>query len=139
LGFAPLAVDLRAATTVEEAAELVLAASATPPFTPVGRVSGRRVLDGGVVDNAPAFVADRAGRWRRHLVLLTRPYPPRSVGLRNNRWYLCPRSPVPVDRWDYTRPDRITRTIALGEREAMERMDELRDWLEGDSVGAGAG
>ncbi len=130
LGFEPLAVDLRSVATSDEAADLVLAASATPPFTPVGTVSGRRVLDGGVVDNAPAFVAEREQRWPRHLVLLTRPYPRTSVGHQGNRWYVCPSRPVPVNRWDYTRPERIADTIALGEREARARSDELRTWLE---------
>lgn len=138
LGFRPVAVDLRAAESVEEAADLVLASSATPPFTPVGWVGGRRVLDGGVVDNAPAFLADDLGRWARHLVLLTRPYPPEAMGHRNGRWYLCPSEPVPVDRWDYTRPQRILDTIALGSRDAVLRAEELERWLAASGAPAGA-
>jgi len=131
LGFEPVVADLRDAASVEEAADLVLASSATPPFTPVGRVGGRSVLDGGMVDNAPAFVAERGGPWDRHLVLLTRPYPAASVGHRGRRWYVCPSEPVPADRWDYTRPARITATIALGERDAVRREAELERWLDG--------
>jgi predicted acylesterase/phospholipase RssA len=131
LGFEPVVVDLRACDSEAEAADLVLASSATPPFTPVGRVGGRRVLDGGVVDNAPAFVAERAGPWRRHLVLLTRPYPSAVMGHRAGRWYLCPSEPVPVSRWDYTRPELIEDTIALGRRDAARRRREFDAWLDG--------
>jgi hypothetical protein len=131
LGFEPIAVDARTCRSPEEVTALVLASSATPPFTPVGALAGRPVLDGGLVDNAPAFVAETEGRWRRHLVILTRPYPPSSVGRRGARWYLCPAEPVPADRWDYTRPDRITATIALGGRDAERRRSELERWLDG--------
>lgn len=131
LGFEPLVADLRDCRTVDDAADLVLASSATPPFTPVGRLAGRRVLDGGVVDNAPAFVAEREATWERHLVLLTRPYPPSVMGHRSGRWYVCPSEPVPVNRWDYTRPARILDTIALGARDAVARRSELDRWLQG--------
>lgn len=137
LGFEPIVSDLRQAETVEQAVDLVLASSATPPFTPVGRVNGRRVLDGGVVDNAPAFVAERQGPWRRHLVLLTRPYPAAAMGHRDGRWYVCPSETVPVDRWDYTRPGRILDTIALGAQDAIRREAELQRWLEPGQAGAG--
>ncbi|MEZ4588051.1 MAG: patatin-like phospholipase family protein [Gemmatimonadales bacterium] len=130
LGFEPVVRDLREARSVEEAADLVLASSATPPFTPVGRVDGAPVLDGGVVDNAPAFVAERGERaWDGHLVLLTRPYPPGSVGRRGGRWYHCPSEPVPVNRWDYTRPERIDGAITLGRRDADRFAGELDRWL----------
>jgi len=132
LGFEPVVRDLRKARSVDEAADLVLASSATPPFTPVGRVDGAPVLDGGVVDNAPAFVAERGDRgWDGHLVLLTRPYPPSSVGRRGGRWYHCPSEPVPVNRWDYTRPERIDGAITLGRRDADRFAGELDDWLAG--------
>jgi hypothetical protein len=138
LGFEPIVSDLRQAETVEQAVDLVLASSATPPFTPVGQVNGRRVLDGGVFDNAPAFVADSRGPWRRHLVLLTRPYPPATMGHRDGRWYVCPSGVVPVDRWDYTRPGRILDTIALGTQDAIGREAELHRWLEPARPGAQA-
>lgn len=130
LGFEPLAIDLRTCQSAESLAAVVLGSSATPPFTPVGMVSGYRVLDGGLVDNAPAFVADRTGPWRRHLVVLTRPYPAASVGVRGSRWYLCPEVTPPADRWDYTRPERISATIALGARDARTRRAQLINWLD---------
>ena len=118
LGFRPLAVDARACETPEELTTLILASSATPPFTPVGRFRGERLLDGGLVDNVPAFIIDGAPGIRRNLVLLTRPYPAGSIGQRGDRLYIAPSEPVPISRWDYTRPELLDETIAMGEREA---------------------
>ncbi len=136
LGFAPIAVDLRTCPSVEAAADLVLASSATPPFTPVGHVGGQAVLDGGLVDNAPAFVADEAGPWARHLVVLTRPYPAEVMGERGARWYLCPSEPPAADRWDYTNPERIDQTIALGRRDADRHAAQFVAWLGRGAAGA---
>ncbi|MGE0440806.1 MAG: patatin-like phospholipase family protein [Gemmatimonadales bacterium] len=132
LGFEPDVRDLRHCATPGEAADLIIASSATPPFTPVGSVGGRAVLDGGLVDNAPAFAADALGAWARHLVILTRRYPAEAMGYRGHRWYLCPSVQPPADRWDYTRPARITATIALGESDAARRRAELDRWLNPD-------
>jgi hypothetical protein len=40
------------------------------------------------------------------------------LGLRGARYYIAPTAPVPIERWDYTRPDRLSATIDMGEREA---------------------
>jgi predicted acylesterase/phospholipase RssA len=118
LSFAPHVFDMRDCETPEELAALVLASSATPPFTPVGWFRGRRYLDGGMVDNAPAFVADALPGARRNVVLLTRPYPPGVTGLRGARFYVAPTGPVPTGRWDYTRPASVEEAVEMGEREA---------------------
>ncbi|HEU5220303.1 MAG TPA: patatin-like phospholipase family protein [Gemmatimonadales bacterium] len=130
LGFRPRAFDLRACDAPEDVIDIVLASSATPPFTPIGRRGGQALLDGGLIDNAPAFLADDFSAVRRQLVLLTRPYPETSVGHKGNRWYVSPREPVPVSRWEYTRPDLIEATIALGDREALRRGAELLEFLD---------
>ena len=132
LGFRPKVYDLRACTDPEEVIDLVLASSATPPFLPIGRHGGRPLLDGGLVDNAPAFVAEDTPGVRRHLVLLTRPYPEGSVGHKGNRWYLCPSEPVPISRWEYTRPDLVEATIALGDRDAALHDRSLREFLDAE-------
>ncbi len=132
LGFRSQVFDLRACAGIDEVIEIVIASSATPPFTPLGRHNGSALLDGGLVDNAPAFVAESTPGIRKHLVLLTRPYPAESVGRRGMRWYLCPGEPVPINRWEYTRPDLVDATIALGEREAVRRAAELTAFLDGD-------
>ncbi len=132
LGFTPRAFDLRGCESPEDVIDIVLASSATPPFTPIGRREGQALLDGGLVDNAPAFLADRIPGVGRHLVLLTRPYPESSVGRKGNRWYLSPGETVPISRWEYTRPDLIAATIALGHREAGRREAELSEFLNGN-------
>ena len=83
LSFRPDVFDMRDCESPDELAALVLASSATPPFTPVGLFRGRRYLDGGMVDNAPAFVADAipgvtAQRRAAHAAL--RRSPPRRAG-----------------------------------------------------------
>jgi predicted acylesterase/phospholipase RssA len=129
LGFAPRVFDARACERPEDVAELILASSATPPFTPVGRYAGSRLLDGGMVDNVPAFVAEAIPDVRCNLVLLTRPYPPGVTGRQGNRLYLAPSEPTPISRWDYTRPERVEATLDMGERESELHEPHLRQFL----------
>ncbi len=118
LGFRPFIFDARDCRSPEELADLILASSATPPFTPVGRFRGEPLLDGGMVDNVPAFMAESDSAVTRNIVLLTRPYPTAVLGQNGRRYYIAPSAPVPIERWDYTRPDRLGATIDMGEREA---------------------
>jgi predicted acylesterase/phospholipase RssA len=119
LGFAPIVVDARTCESVEELSNLILASSATPPFTPIGTFRGQKLLDGGMVDNAPAFVIDRQHPELRHnIVLLSRPYHPSVMGVQGTRLYLAPTRPTPIGRWDYTQPHLLDETVAMGERES---------------------
>ena len=119
LGFAPVAVDARSCDTPDELADLILASSATPPFTPVGEFRGRRLLDGGMIDNAPAFLAEEElPAARHHVVFMSRPYHPSVMGVQGRRLYLAPTQPTPIGRWDYTQPHLLDDTVAMGEREA---------------------
>ena len=118
LGFAPVAVDARTCESVDELTDLILASSATPPFTPIGAFRGQRLLDGGMIDNAPAFVAERHPGVERSIVLLTRPYHGSVLGVQGRRLYLAPTTPTPINRWDYTQPHLLDDTIAMGAREA---------------------
>jgi len=125
IGFRPVVVDARTCQESEDLVDLVLASSATPPFTAIGRHRGQRLLDGGMVDNAPAFVAEQAPGVERNLVLLTRPYPSGSVGRKGTRLYLCPTEPVPINRWDYTSADRVDATVRLGRLDADRHAEEI--------------
>jgi predicted acylesterase/phospholipase RssA len=125
LGFRPFIFDARNCRSPEELADLILASSATPPFTPVGRFGGEPLLDGGMVDNVPAFMAERDPAVKHNIVLLTRPYPVQLLGRNGRRYYIAPSAPVPIERWDYTRPDRLGATIDMGEREATLHRDAL--------------
>ena len=105
VGFAPLAVDARTCESPEELAALVLASSATPPITPVGRFRDGAYLDGGFVDNAPASLAEAHPGVARNLVLLTRHFPRLAAHAGGARTYVAPSEPVPVKKWDYARQD----------------------------------
>lgn len=118
LGFRPVIVDARACESAEELTDLVLASSATPPFTPIGRFRGEALIDGGVIDNVPAFVAETVPEVAKNLVILSRPYPAGVLGRQGPRLYLAPSQPTPVECWDYTRSDLADATHAMGGREA---------------------
>jgi predicted acylesterase/phospholipase RssA len=138
IGFTPALFDARECESAEELAALVLASSATPPFTPVGSFRGARFLDGGMVDNAPAFAAEGVAGVERNLVLLTRVYPHALVGRQGRRLYVAPTVPPPVGRWDYTRPELLARTIELGQAEAEVHEAALAAFL-GGALGRGDG
>ncbi len=112
LAFAPHVFDMRGCETPEELAALVLASSATPPFTR---------------DGLPGV--------RRNVVLLTRPYPGGLTGVRGARLYVAPSGPVPAGRWDYTRPQGVEEAVEMGEREAHLHVAELARFLDGE-IGA---
>jgi predicted acylesterase/phospholipase RssA len=137
LAFSPALYDMRECATCEDLADLVLASSATPPFTPVGRYRGRWLLDGGMVDNAPAFVAESLPEVRRTLVLLTRPYPAVPLGRRGARCYVAPTIPPPLERWDYTRPHLMAENVALGERDADHHWELVEAFLNADPLEPG--
>ncbi len=129
LGFRPAIFDLRQCPTAAAATALILASSATPPFTPLGRVDGQVLLDGGLVDNVPAFVLDDRPDVARQVVMMSRPYPPQVVGRQGRRLYIAPLTPPPVSRWDYTRPDLVEATIEQGRREAALHRAALEAFL----------
>jgi predicted patatin/cPLA2 family phospholipase len=129
IGFTPVAVDARACESAEELANLILASSATPPFTPIGNFRGLRLLDGGMIDNAPAFLAERHTEVKRSIVFLSRPYHPSVLGVQKHRLYLAPTHPTPINRWDYTRPHLLDETVAMGEREASIHQPLLDAYL----------
>ncbi|HKP59588.1 MAG TPA: patatin-like phospholipase family protein [Polyangiales bacterium] len=129
LGFREFVADARDCRTPEEVADLVLASSSTPPFTPVGHVHGIALLDGGIVDNVPASVVERERAVQRNLVLLTRPYPAGVTGEHGRRLYLEPSGPVPIERWDYREVAPVDATIELGRADAERYGPVLDAWL----------
>lgn len=132
LGFRPFAVDARECESAAEVADLVLASSATPPFTPLGRFRGLSLLDGGIVDNAPAALVEQEPLVRKNLVLLTRPYPRGVTGERGKRLYIEPSGPVPIERWDYRESADVEATLALGRADAERYAQLLDQWLARD-------
>lgn len=131
VGFKAIAVDARECESAEELANLILASSATPPFTPLGSFRGQRLLDGGMIDNAPAFVVEERHPEARHsIVLMSRPYHASVMGIQGRRLYVAPTRPTPIERWDYTRPHLLDDTVAMGEQEAALHESTLRRYLE---------
>jgi hypothetical protein len=130
VGFKALAFDARDCASPAALADLIIASSATPPFTSVGHFAGRRLLDGGVIDNVPAFLADEVPGIQRNVVMLTRPYRPGVTGRQGARLYVGPSQPLPVERWDFTRPDLLEATIAIGERDAARHETLLTEFLQ---------
>jgi predicted acylesterase/phospholipase RssA len=130
LGFREFVFDARACQSPVELADLVLASSSTPPFTPVGNFRGARLLDGGLVDNVPASLVERVPGVRKNLVLLTRPYPSGVAGVHGERLYLEPSAPIPIERWDYTESAPVDATLALGRHDAQRYGRALEEWLE---------
>jgi predicted acylesterase/phospholipase RssA len=130
LGFRQFVFDARACETPEEVADLVVASSSTPPFTPVGHFRGMNLLDGGICDNVPATLVERHPAVRKTLVLLTRRYPEGVSGEHGTRLYLEPSLPVPIGRWDYREVAPVEETLALGRTDAASYAGLLETWLE---------
>jgi hypothetical protein len=129
LGYRSFVFDMRRCESPAEVADLVLASSATPPFTPVGRFRGTRLLDGGLVDNAPASVVEGVPSVRKNLVLLTRAYPAGVAGVHGKRLYLEPSEPIPIHRWDYRECAAVDATLALGRRDGGRYFELVNRWL----------
>jgi predicted acylesterase/phospholipase RssA len=128
-GFSARVFDARACNTKEELADLIIASSATPPFTAVGNFAGERLLDGGIIDPAPAFVANEVKNISRNLVMLTKPRPPELLGRQDGRLYIAPREPLPARSWDFAQPQLLAETIAIGERDAERNEPLLEEFL----------
>jgi len=138
LGFREFVFDARDCETPDEVADLVLASSSTPPFTPVGNFRGQRLLDGGIIDNAPAFLVERLPAVRKNLVLLTRPYPVGTTGQLGTRLYLEPTAAIPIHRWDYRETADVEATLKLGRDDAQHFAPRLTSWLGGATIDAQA-
>ncbi len=114
LGFRPRVWDARECATIDELIELIVSSSSTPPFTSVGRFREHTLIDGSMVDNAPAFLAEEDPGVAKNLVLLTRPHHPSRLGWQGKRLYIAPARKLPIARWDYTEQAPVDETLALG-------------------------
>jgi hypothetical protein len=132
LGFVPEIVSARDCPDPESLTALILQSSCTPPLLPVYRRGGRIVLDGGLVDNAPA---SWVGEGRRTLVLLTRDYPAERLPRVPGRTYVMPSERIPIVKWDYASPRLMQATFDLGRRDA-EAFVRTREGVEPGPVPA---
>ena len=115
LGFRPEILSARDCDTPESLADLVLASSCTPPFTPIVRVNDRTALDGGLYDNVPAHAISKQDA--ACLVLLTRRYKVSDIPNQPSRLYVQPSQPLPISKWDYTSPGKMQETFDIGRRD----------------------
>ncbi len=115
LGFRPQVLRADQCGTPEDLADLLIASSCTPPFTPITRWEGKVSLDGGLIDNVPVRILD--GEPGRTLVLLTRQYPRESIPRVDGRVYLQPSEPIRITKWDYTNPAGLQEAFDLGRRD----------------------
>ena len=123
MGFSPLVAGNREAENVEEFIGMILSASCVPPVLPGGAYRGRRVLDGGLIDNVPVQLAD--GREGRTLVLLSKRYP-RPLPIANDRVYVQPSRPISLDKFDYANPQGLQETYELGREDGSGFAEHTR-------------
>jgi predicted patatin/cPLA2 family phospholipase len=96
-GFSKEFVAVKKCATSEDLADLVLASSCSPPFTPFYSLHGRPVLDGGLSESVP--MSGLPGQQGRTLVLLTEKEEPtaRMPGIQ----YAEPSQYLRFGSWDY--------------------------------------
>ena len=112
LGLTSHLVDANAAAREGRLAELVSAAAVIPPVFEPPLWQGRRVVDGGMADQAPMPDPDIGTT----LVLLSRDCAalPQVPG----RSYIFPSRQTPADKIDFTDPQKLRDTWAQGEHDA---------------------
>ncbi|MEM6639669.1 MAG: patatin-like phospholipase family protein [Pseudomonadota bacterium] len=113
LGFEPVVGGSQDAANIGEFIDTILASSCVPPVLPGGRFRGERMLDGGMIDNVPAFLAD--GREGATLVLLSKRYR-NALPAHRSRVYVQPSEPITIDKFDYANAKGIQWTYDLGIR-----------------------
>ncbi|MCK0167608.1 patatin-like phospholipase family protein [Jannaschia sp. S6380] len=116
-GLTPERVDANKAARDGKLTDLVCAAATIPPAFDPPIWNGKPTVDAGMIDQAPLPEPD-AGRT---LILLTRQY--RNLPDHPDRIYLMPSEEVPADKIDFTDPDKLRQTWAIGEEDARRFLD----------------
>jgi len=110
-GFKPLIGRATDCHTLQDYISMVLAASCIPPILPEGRFGGRKVLDGGLIENIPVRLADKEPG--ETLVLLSRKYECELPSTKRVTW-VQPSEQIKIDKFDYANPDGLQETFELG-------------------------
>lgn len=124
MGFKPLVQGNQHAGSIDDLIAMILAASCVPPVLPGEPYKGHRVLDGGIIDNVPAHLAD--GREGRTLVLLSKRYGSR-LPTPASRVYVQPSEPIRIDKFDYANPAGLRQAYDLGVRDGSRFADRGPD------------
>lgn len=127
-----LGAEVRIAQEAAAAGEVIdhiLYSSATPPVTRVPRIDGRTYIDGGFVDNVPVRALSDEAQAGKVLVLLTRPIPEEHLPQSETRLYLGPQEPTPIQKWDYTNPEKVKATYEMGRADARRFIKRVEEFL----------
>ncbi len=112
MGLSANLVDANEAARAGKLVELVNAAAVIPPVFEPPLWDGKRVVDGGMADQAPMPEPNEG----ETLVLLTRPYT--TLPDVHGRVYVWPGDETPADKIDFTDPQKLRDTWDLGEADA---------------------
>ena len=123
LGFQPVVGGNREAADVQELVDTILASSCVPPVLPGKGYRGEQVLDGGLIDNVPAHLAD--GRPGRTLVLLSKRYR-KPLPAPSARVYVQPSEAIRIDKFDYANPAGLQEVYDQGVRDGTAFAAEER-------------
>lgn len=110
-------VDANQAARDGKLRDLIAAAAVIPPVFEPPLWDGKRVVDGGMADQAPLPDPDEG----ETMVLLTRAY--KRLPEVEGRTYLWPSEETPADKIDFTDPGKLRRTWELGERDAKTALE----------------
>ena len=113
-GFSGEFIRANECATPAELADLVLASSCTPPFTPWYSLHGRPALDGGLCESVPLSWLPETPR--RTLALLTTKDTPKDH--RPGVLYAEPSVDLGIASWDFKDTGNIDRLYALGKKDA---------------------
>jgi predicted acylesterase/phospholipase RssA len=111
LGFEPLARGNVEAEDIGDFIDIILACSCVPPVLPGEGYKGQRVLDGGIIDNVPAHLADT--REGNTLVMLSKRYK-KPLPEPAQRVYVQPSEQIQIDKFDYANPEGLQEAYDLG-------------------------
>lgn len=124
-GFRAAYLAVRDMQSAQEWADAVYASASVPPVMPITAIKGRIAIDGGMVDNVPVEpLLDIEARGGKTLVLLTRRY--KQVPVIENRTYVQPSKPIPVNQFAITDPDAILAAHAQGRRDGEDFLRTLK-------------
>ncbi len=104
LGYTCTVAKLNDCKTAEEAAELIMCSSCTPPFIPIMKYNGKIALDGGIIDNVPVSAIGADASRGRMLILMSRIHREDRIPKIPGRVYVQPGTTPPIGKWDYTSP-----------------------------------
>lgn len=105
LGYTYTVARLNDCRSAEEAADLIICSSCTPPFVPIMRHNGRIALDGGIIDNVPVSAVGADESRGRMLIMMSRIHRDDRIPKIPGRVYVQPSETPPIGKWDYTNPD----------------------------------